>query len=149
MCSVSAAFVILPVSTTRTKVCIALKRSMAYLSLRRLFGFTKQCGAGWPVYPRVWPLYSATYSYPTMCLTDGAVYEHPRCGLFPQASGPVRAQSLFARHSFQWVFVCVGPGGQPGRWLASGGADRASARSEEHTSELQSRGQLVCSLLLE
>src|SRR5439155_8850777 len=30
-----------------------------------------------------------------------------------------------------------------------GGATRAVARSEEHTSELQSRGHLVCRLLLE
>src|SRR5437660_8948533 len=32
----------------------------------------------------------------------------------------------------------------PGRWLKG-----ATARSEEHTSELQSRGHLVCRLLLE
>src|SRR5690625_7972512 len=114
MCRVSASFVKLPVSTTRTKVCIALKRSMAYLSLRRLFGFTKQCSAGLPVYPCGRPLYSVPYSSPILCLTDGAVYEHPRCGLCPQASGPVRALSVFARPSVQVVVGCVGPDGQPG-----------------------------------
>src|SRR5690625_7093788 len=39
------------------------------------------------------------------------------------------------------------------RWLALGGGRRRlstlSGRSEEHTSELQSRGHLVCRLLLE
>src|SRR5690625_7032191 len=99
MCRVSAAFVKLPVSTTRTKVCIALKRSMAYLSLRRLFGFTKQCSAGLPVYPCGRPLYRVPYSYPILCLTDGDVYEHPRCDLFSQTSEPVQAQSLFACNS--------------------------------------------------
>src|SRR5690625_6670107 len=33
--------------------------------------------------------------------------------------------------------------------LAAGHGDRAGDRSEEHTSELQSRGHLVCRLLLE
>src|SRR5690625_7734238 len=51
------------------------------------------------------------------------------------------------------------PGGQPETWTAAVGpaAGRAATslandrlqRSEEHTSELQSRGQLVCRLLLE
>src|SRR5207253_5608852 len=42
--------------------------------------------------------------------------------------------------------------GQPARGLRRRGAVRRSpraGRSEEHTSELQSRGQLVCRLLLE
>src|SRR5204862_643395 len=38
--------------------------------------------------------------------------------------------------------------GAPGRRVASG-AEGPSARSEEHTSELQSRRDLVCRLLLE
>src|SRR2546429_6046933 len=38
--------------------------------------------------------------------------------------------------------------GTPGRY-ARAGADRGSTRSEEHTSELQSRLHLVCRLLLE
>src|SRR2546429_5906195 len=41
--------------------------------------------------------------------------------------------------------------GRPGRWAAPGAPQRAPphARSEEHTSELQSRLHLVCRLLLE
>src|SRR5439155_21477095 len=35
------------------------------------------------------------------------------------------------------------------RWPAKTRARRSSSRSEEHTSELQSRGHLVCRLLLE
>src|SRR5439155_27350590 len=38
---------------------------------------------------------------------------------------------------------------QPLTKRRSGGMDAASVRSEEHTSELQSRGHLVCRLLLE
>src|SRR5690625_5811980 len=34
-------------------------------------------------------------------------------------------------------------------WLSTAGILAAAIRSEEHTSELQSRGQLVCRLLLE
>src|SRR2546426_3282586 len=41
-----------------------------------------------------------------------------------------------------------GPGAQ-GRGLVGGGARRRAARSEEHTSELQSPCNLVCRLLLE
>src|SRR5690625_5701563 len=40
--------------------------------------------------------------------------------------------------------------GRPRRWAGPGAArDRRRRRSEEHTSELQSRGHLVCRLLLE
>src|SRR5439155_6763879 len=35
------------------------------------------------------------------------------------------------------------------RWFPDGGARPSRSRSEEHTSELQSRGHLVCRLLLE
>src|SRR5439155_19908091 len=43
-------------------------------------------------------------------------------------------------------------GGMPWRWTGRGAGrarSAACARSEEHTSELQSRGHLVCGLLLE
>src|SRR2546422_8568582 len=40
-------------------------------------------------------------------------------------------------------------GGERGRSKASGQANRGARRSEEHTSELQSRLHLVCRLLLE
>src|SRR5439155_17076078 len=36
-----------------------------------------------------------------------------------------------------------------GPWYLYNGADQLALRSEEHTSELQSRGHLVCRLLLE
>src|SRR5215510_16500364 len=41
--------------------------------------------------------------------------------------------------------------GTPNRWVTTTAAAswRSGARSEEHTSELQSRGHLVCRLLLE
>src|SRR5690625_6091775 len=41
------------------------------------------------------------------------------------------------------------PPGRRARWIPRRVADQASSRSEEHTSELQSRGHLVCRLLLE
>src|SRR3712207_8275150 len=43
-----------------------------------------------------------------------------------------------------------GRGGDEARWgAAAGGRARRATRSEEHTSELQSRQYLVCRLLLE
>src|SRR5690625_7015564 len=39
--------------------------------------------------------------------------------------------------------------GDPEQFFTDPASDRAKARSEEHTSELQSRGHLVCRLLLE
>src|SRR5690625_6591291 len=48
------------------------------------------------------------------------------------------------------VGVVVGRGGAPERRRAVAGSARTGGdRSEEHTSELQSRGHLVCRLLLE
>src|SRR5437660_6433270 len=55
------------------------------------------------------------------------------------AAGASRAKTPFA-HSNQLCLV-----GIPADWRNSGSA----LRSEEHTSELQSRGHLVCRLLLE
>src|SRR5438105_15416516 len=55
--------------------------------------------------------------------------------------------------------ICSAPGGRRGRgcgrdrgraaWAAAAGRRRCWRRSEEHTSELQSRVDLVCRLLLE
>src|SRR3712207_6947627 len=74
--------------------------------------------------------------------------------LTSSAGGPVRTRG--------WGDVGIGPCHPPspgtsplsvGRWrlcgLAPAGADSATERSEEHTSELQSRQYLVCRLLLE
>src|SRR5437870_11100508 len=47
------------------------------------------------------------------------------------------------------ISPCAGPRGPPPSPGAAGGAGRRTPRSEEHTSELQSRGHLVCRLLLE
>src|SRR5690625_6456767 len=58
---------------------------------------------------------------------------HNGRNVFPFPGGP----QAFCCHS------CVGTGQAPRPKLD------ASKRSEEHTSELQSRGQLVCRLLLE
>src|SRR5206468_11904878 len=65
----------------------------------------------------------------------------------PGAAGrrpPRRGGSWRARRSGRWE----GRRRAPGRRTAACGA-RTSSRSEEHTSELQSRSDLVCRLLLE
>src|SRR5690606_40543409 len=41
------------------------------------------------------------------------------------------------------------PAPPPARWTSARGRDRRGRRSEEHTSELQSREKVVCRLLLE
>src|SRR5690625_5727083 len=48
------------------------------------------------------------------------------------------------------IDVALGAGGYPkGRVIEIYGPESSGKRSEEHTSELQSRGHLVCRLLLE
>src|SRR2546429_941658 len=69
----------------------------------------------------------------------------PRSTLFPYTT-------LFRSHRVSAAGGCVGDDqpavhAKPGR--AAGVARAAVARSEEHTSELQSRLHLVCRLLLE
>src|SRR5437660_6983935 len=59
----------------------------------------------------------------------------PRSTLFPYTT-------LF-RSSFVWLMFCVVA------WVDAVPLAKNAARSEEHTSELQSRGHLVCRLLLE
>src|SRR5690625_4344804 len=72
-------------------------------------------------------------------LVDGRVEGRVRADLQVSIgrTGVVQGE-LSARH----VIVC-------GRFEGSINADRREIRSEEHTSELQSRGHLVCRLLLE
>src|SRR5207249_8831468 len=62
--------------------------------------------------------------------------------VFPSTTGVAYIPFLFGRYP--------GTANVPGiRWLDRGAAARGSGRSEEHTSELQSRFDLVCRLLLE
>src|SRR5436309_14361849 len=76
---------------------------------------------------------------------------------------------VITSHSFfYFLFICVArqgdrhsfptrrssdlappPSGRPAARSRAGRRDRGGARSEEHTSELQSREKLVCRLLLE
>src|SRR2546428_9035974 len=62
---------------------------------------------------------------------------------------PSRNEDGFSRRArFQNLFVSAGGLGKR-QLLADDRAKSAEARSEEHTSELQSRSDLVCRLLLE
>src|SRR2546429_6763437 len=63
----------------------------------------------------------------------------PRSTLFPYTT-------LFRSHE---VVVVASPGGHDDAHLAPGSRISIRNRSEEHTSELQSRLHLVCRLLLE
>src|SRR5437660_9015806 len=67
----------------------------------------------------------------------------PRSTLFPYTT-LFRSSTCLCSNwwpSFQWASSCLANTMQPLVWR--------SRRSEEHTSELQSRGHLVCRLLLE
>src|SRR5436309_8776372 len=74
----------------------------------------------------------------------------PRSTLFPYTTlfrSPIPAASQQALQTLEWISraenLCVcGPSG-------TGKSHFVEARSEEHTSELQSRENLVCRLLLE
>src|SRR2546422_11282878 len=67
----------------------------------------------------------------------------PRSTLFPYTT-------LFrSRFDVESGFCAVGMGSSARRTNQSAGLQRQSGRSEEHTSELQSRLHLVCRLLLE
>src|SRR5690625_6274487 len=76
-------------------------------------------------------------------------YQFVRCIVFCECYGDHRDLLSFPtrRSSDLWA----GPIGSPriGRVDEADGVDVADERSEEHTSELQSRGHLVCRLLLE
>src|SRR3712207_8617230 len=76
----------------------------------------------------------------------------PRSTLFPYTT---LFRSSFALVAILAIKVAVGEGGRTTdregafQTLADDGLGRALLRSEEHTSELQSRQYLVCRLLLE
>src|SRR5689334_23952817 len=81
----------------------------------------------------------------------------PRSTLFPyRRSSDLGQEQSHAHHRHQYVDVVqprgggVLPGGlQEGRGVQGLRQQPAAARSEEHTSELQSQFHLVCRLLLE
>src|SRR5438067_3358455 len=68
----------------------------------------------------------------------------PRSTLFPYTTLPISRRWLHGRGRH----LCGG-GTRDGSRRAGAGASSARVRSEEHTSELQSRFDLVCRLLLE
>src|SRR2546421_4493059 len=78
----------------------------------------------------------------------------PRSTLFPYTT-LFRSRHVRGRESARAATVRARAGGcrsraeRQGDWRRHGGRHRLRARSEEHTSELQSRSDLVCRLLLE
>src|SRR5207253_10792439 len=95
---------------------------------------------------------SSTVTY-TLSLHDAL----PISTLKPEARCPRDALSMRTIFAF-WVsrsptraFTCWMKRSGPRRWVVAASciSPVTQARSEEHTSELQSRGHLVCRLLLE
>src|SRR5207253_10045881 len=91
------------------------------------------------------------HSFPTRRSSDLEIGNF--AGLFISPEGEALTEEAWKKHEFEWLprpqdyaFVqslMSGRVTEPGKfanWIA---------RSEEHTSELQSRGHLVCRLLLE
>src|SRR5690625_3579427 len=72
-----------------------------------------------------------------LCREFGALHSHDDGGLY--VSEMVTTRALVEDHRESWRLVTMGESESP----------RSVQRSEEHTSELQSRGHLVCRLLLE
>src|SRR5690625_6914525 len=103
---------------------------------------TTWCAAAWrrTSTPRKWP----TVAVP-------AVYREPadQMGpLRPRQSKVPRASSVAAHSRVAQLVAMARCSGRP-VVLQDSTAARTRRRSEEHTSELQSRGHLVCRLLLE
>src|SRR5690625_6210275 len=89
------------------------------------------------------------------CITAGPnlLISCPQVGapeVFGCPSSPLSISRILSQLRVQIEFRLLNrPPVIPGRIETSVGADLAILRSEEHTSELQSRGHLVCRLLLE
>src|SRR5690606_41043902 len=81
-------------------------------------------------------------AFPTRRSSDLFITHPPRVGAVPPAPGPASGPS-FVRAAKP----AAAPGPHPAS--ASGSGSGSDPRSEEHTSELQSRENLVCRLLLE
>src|SRR3712207_7963550 len=62
---------------------------------------------------------------------------------------PARSSPPTRPRRWSWSRPCGGPTCRHGSWTAAPGGSCRRRRSEEHTSELQSRQYLVCRLLLE
>src|SRR3712207_8179804 len=62
----------------------------------------------------------------------------------PDGKSYKKRAKITTRPEAEWIAVPVSDSGVPREWV-----DLARERSEEHTSELQSRQYLVCRLLLE
>src|SRR2546422_4316177 len=85
---------------------------------------------------------TATTEIYTLSLHDALPISSPRRsrGTWARSRGPCRARRARGRRPSR-ACTCGG--------TSSGGCRRRPSRSEEHTSELQSRLHLVCRLLLE
>src|SRR5256885_6973441 len=82
------------------------------------------------------PPRSTLFPYTTLFRSPGAARDHPDAvGGAAASDAAERPVSITGRCQMSWLAVC------PLLW--------GSARSEEHTSELQSPCNLVCRLLLE
>src|SRR5690625_6976735 len=98
--------------------------------------------------PRRRPINALSPYAPSKSCLRASMNSRPRCSaLFPYTT-------LFRSRLSVW-FQLAGRGGKPDKSNNLDGAPVARSerfelpRSEEHTSELQSRGHLVCRLLLE
>src|SRR5439155_19677227 len=99
-----------------------------------------------PATPELYTL-SLHDALPICAVRPGARTDHARDPIFTLGDG---SRSLSGRppHRVRWSFArAVSGGAAPD--LRSRGRRAKDHRSEEHTSELQSRGHLVCRLLLE
>src|SRR5207253_8936105 len=89
------------------------------------------------------------HSFPTRRSSDLSAAAR-RCLSYHECGHPSLEPTAGSPHTVRKVlgeFTSLAAFGSQGVWFP-GSADM-SARSEEHTSELQSRGHLVCRLLLE
>src|SRR5207253_5519134 len=90
--------------------------------------------------------------FPYTTLFRSAVLHAAVPGALPQPAPPLRADQGDRARARRRRLGDAGRALQAGHLLRAGGAAaalREHRRSEEHTSELQSRGHLVCRLLLE
>src|SRR5438445_1913801 len=89
----------------------------------------------------------ALHSFPTRRSSDLIIQSRSPCPNATSAPAPValarRASRAWANTSLPWRERTLSYGSKPCRSRLAG------SRSEEHTSELQSRQYLVCRLLLE